>query len=121
MESNTRNELLKTIFRVFPGAVIVKRSAIMPGQTALTPDGPAELAKLVKPRQAVSRACKHRVLDERQLSLFNESENLVLPKNEQPSIKQSEVCQLSSPKPQIVCDIINSRALSYLISKGGGI
>jgi len=74
MYSVSKTELLDAIFRVFPKASIVSKSKLKPfEQTDSTTNGNSALAKRAKPRRAVSRACKHKVIDSRQLSLFDDN------------------------------------------------
>jgi len=74
MYSNNQTDLLETIFRVFPKARIVHKSEPKPFKSAeSTVNGNPALAKRTKPQVTVSRACKHKVFDSRQLSLFDET------------------------------------------------
>ena len=74
MYPDKQTELLDTIFRAFPSASIIPKSETKPlNQTESITKANSELAKRKKPRRAVSRACKHNVVDSRQLSLFNET------------------------------------------------
>lgn len=73
MYSDSKTELLDAIFRVFPKASIVSKSKLNPvEQNDSIANGNPALAKRDKPRPAVLLACKHKVLDERQLSLFDD-------------------------------------------------
>lgn len=73
MYPDSKTELIDAIFRVFPKASIVSKSKLNPvEQTESTTNGNPELAKRAKPRPAVLRACKRKVFDSRQLSLFDE-------------------------------------------------
>lgn len=72
MYSDSKTEMLDEIFRVFPKASIVSKSKLNPvEQTDSTTNGNPALAKRAKPQRTGSLACKHNVLDERQLSLFD--------------------------------------------------
>ena len=74
MYSDSKTELLDAIFRVFPKASIVSKSKLNPvEQTDSTANGNPALAKHAKQRQAVLRACKRKVIDSRQLSLFDDN------------------------------------------------
>jgi len=70
-----QTELLDIIFRLFPGAYIVSESELKPIKQI---DSAANInlvpAKLPKPQRSVSRACKRKSFDSRQLSLFDETE-----------------------------------------------
>ena len=68
-----QTDLLETIFRVFPSARIVSKTELKPfQQTENTENKNPELAKRAKKRPAVSRACKHKVFDNRHQSLFDD-------------------------------------------------
>jgi hypothetical protein len=109
-----KTEMIDTIFRVFSKARFASTSEVQAfNQASIKTNRISELAKLVKPRQAVSRACKHRVLHEHQLDLFKAQE--------QPISTKSEVCQFSSRKPQITYDILLGRVIPCRIKKRGGI
>jgi hypothetical protein len=70
---SNETELLDAIFRVFPKASIVSKTELKPcKQTESTTNRNPALAKRAKPQGTVLRACKRRVLDERQLSLFDD-------------------------------------------------
>jgi hypothetical protein len=70
---DSKTELLDAIFRVFPKASIVSKSKLNPfEQPENAKDGDPTLAKRAKPRPAVLRACKRKVFDSRQRSLFDE-------------------------------------------------
>jgi hypothetical protein len=72
---NKTKELLDAIFRVFPKAYIVSKSELKPyDQSEITANENPMLAKRAKKRRAVLHACKQKVLDDRQLSLFDESQ-----------------------------------------------
>lgn len=74
MYPDSKAELLDEIFRVFPKASIVSKSTLNSfEQTDSTTKGNPALARHAKPRQAVLRACKRKVIDSRQLSLFDDN------------------------------------------------
>jgi hypothetical protein len=73
MYPDKQTDLLETIFRVFPNASIVSMTDLKPfKQSEDTKNRNPGLAKHAKPRPAVPRACKKKVFDERQLSLFDD-------------------------------------------------
>lgn len=73
MYPDKQTELFDAIFRVFPKACIIHKSELKPfQQTESTTNENPELAKHAKPRRAVLRACKHKVFDSRQQSLFDD-------------------------------------------------
>ena len=75
MHSYKQTELLDTILRLFPGASIVSESESKPiKQIESAANRNPVLAKRVKPQRTVSRACKRKGFDSRQLSLFDETE-----------------------------------------------
>jgi hypothetical protein len=73
MYPDKQTDLLETIFKVFLNACIVSKTELKPfQQTESAGNKNPELAKRAKKRSAVSLACKHKVFDSRQLSLFDD-------------------------------------------------
>lgn len=73
-ENKKAQELISAILRVFPKASIVSKPELKSFQQSVsTTKGNPALAKHAKPQQAVLRACKRKVIDSRQLSLFDDN------------------------------------------------
>lgn len=72
MNSDNRRKLLAEIFRVFPLARIISKSENVTERFELLTNGAQGLAERPKERNADSAACKHNVVDHRQLSLFDQ-------------------------------------------------